>query len=115
MDAIYGSFNEADRDMMGMLASQAAVALDNAQLVEGLEQQVAERTADLNQRVDELQIINDIQQALARNWISRRLSISLATNCAMCSMRTAWILIGMMKKIILFTIFIPVNKAKDIP
>ncbi len=65
MDAIYGSFNEADRDMMGMLANQAAAALENAEWVAGMEKQVAERTADLNQRVDELQIINDIQQALA--------------------------------------------------
>ncbi len=55
-----------------MLASQAAVALDNAQWSQGLEQKVAERTEELNasnakleQRANELAIINSIQQGIA--------------------------------------------------
>jgi diguanylate cyclase (GGDEF)-like protein len=37
MDSIYGLLDETDRDMLGMLANQAAVALDNAGLVLGIE------------------------------------------------------------------------------
>ncbi len=55
-----------------MLASQAAVALDNAQWSQGLEQKVAERTEELEasnalleQRANELAIINSIQQGMA--------------------------------------------------
>src|SRR5688500_5182152 len=48
MNSLYGRFDETDRDMLGMLANQGAVALDNAGLVEGLEHKVEERTAELN-------------------------------------------------------------------
>ena len=66
MESIYGTFNETDRDMLGMLANQAAVALDNAQWTQGLEQKVAERTEALNQRVDELDILNTVGEAMAK-------------------------------------------------
>ncbi|HJU23135.1 MAG TPA: GAF domain-containing protein, partial [Casimicrobiaceae bacterium] len=72
IDGLYGRFTDVDRDMLGMLANQAAIALDNAQWSEGLERKVAERTAELTasnaslaQRNDELAIINSIQQGLA--------------------------------------------------
>ncbi len=64
-DEIYGAFTDTDRDMLGMLANQAAVALDNAQWAQGLEGQVAARTTELNARVGELEIINTIQRGLA--------------------------------------------------
>ncbi|MGA2491156.1 MAG: GAF domain-containing protein, partial [Anaerolineales bacterium] len=66
MDSIYGTFNETDRDMLGMLANQAAVALDNAQWTQGLEQKVKERTEELNARVDELAILNSVGEAMAK-------------------------------------------------
>ncbi len=66
MDSLYGSFNETDRDMLGMLANQGAVALDNAQWTRGLEQKVAERTEELNARVDELAILNSVGEAMAK-------------------------------------------------
>ena len=66
MHSNYGLFDEADRDTLGMLANQAAVALDNAMLVEGLEQRVDDRTDDLNQRNAELAIINSISEAMAK-------------------------------------------------
>ncbi len=72
IDGAYGRFNDADRDLLGMLASQAAVALDNAQWSQGLEQKVAARTEELQasnalieQRANELAIINSVQGALA--------------------------------------------------
>ncbi len=72
MEGVYGRFDDTDRDMMGLLANQAAVALDNAQWSAGLEQKVEQRTAELTasntnleQRNAELAIINSIQQGLA--------------------------------------------------
>jgi GAF domain-containing protein len=66
MDPLYGMFNETDRDMLGMLANQAAVALDNAQWTEGLENKVKERTEELNARLDELAILNSVGEAMAK-------------------------------------------------
>ena len=72
LDGAFGRFHDADRDLLAMLASQAAVALDNAQWSQGLEQKVAERTAELQasnavieQRASELAIINSIQEGMA--------------------------------------------------
>ncbi len=65
MEGVFGRFNESDRDMFGMLANQTAVALDNALLVQGLEQRVQERTNELQEHVAELQIINRVQEGLA--------------------------------------------------
>ena len=72
IDGAFGRFRESDRDLLGMLASQAAVALDNAQWSQGLEQKVAQRTEELQaskavieQRASELAIINSIQQGMA--------------------------------------------------
>ena len=72
IDGAFGRLRESDRDLLGMLASQAAVALDNAQWSQGLERKVEERTseltasnANLEQRNAELAIINSIQQGLA--------------------------------------------------
>ena len=65
MDSLYGTFDEEDRDILAMLANQAAVALDNARWTESLEQKVEQRTEELKARVDELAVINSIQTALA--------------------------------------------------
>ncbi|HEV2219461.1 MAG TPA: GAF domain-containing protein [Casimicrobiaceae bacterium] len=65
LDGRYGRLRESDRDLLGMLASQAAVALDNAQWAQGLERKVAERTAQLDDRVRELEVINAIQRGVA--------------------------------------------------
>ncbi|HEX9277533.1 MAG TPA: GAF domain-containing protein [Casimicrobiaceae bacterium] len=72
IDGAFGRLRDSDRDLLGMLASQAAVALDNAQWSQGLEQKVEKRTeeltasnANLEQRNAELAIINSIQQGLA--------------------------------------------------
>ena len=61
----FGRFTEADRDLLAMLAAQAAVALDNAQWAQELERKVAERTAALNDRVGELEVIAAIQRGMA--------------------------------------------------
>ena len=65
IDGAFGRFHDGDRDLLAMLASQAAVALANVRFAEGLERKVAERTAELEQRAGELAIINSIQRGIA--------------------------------------------------
>ena len=72
LDGAFGRFHDADRDLLAMLASQAAVALDNAQWSQGLEEKVAQRTEELSasnqllaQRASELALINSIQQGIS--------------------------------------------------
>jgi len=70
--AIYGRFTEADVDLVSAFANQAASAIENSRLYQGLEDRVAERTielhganASLEQRAAELTIINSVGKALA--------------------------------------------------
>ncbi|MFO1303895.1 MAG: GAF domain-containing protein [Burkholderiales bacterium] len=65
LDGVFGRFHDADRDLLAMLAAQAAGALANLRLTSGLERKVAERTAALEQQTAELTIINSIQQGIA--------------------------------------------------
>ncbi|MBI5722085.1 MAG: response regulator [Burkholderiales bacterium] len=72
LEGLFGRFHEGDRDLLATLAAQAAVALANLRTQEGLERQVAERTAEARsaqaaaeQRAAELAIVNAVQQALA--------------------------------------------------
>jgi GAF domain-containing protein len=72
LEGLFGRLHEGDRDLLATLAAQAAVALANLRTQEGLERQVAERTADLTmakgqaeQRAAELALINRIQQGIA--------------------------------------------------
>ncbi len=61
----FGRFHDADLNLLALLASQAAVALAHLRATEGLERKVAERTAELDARVDELEIISAVQQGVA--------------------------------------------------
>jgi len=65
IEGLFGRFDERDRDMLTMLAAQAAVAQSNLRFTDALERQVDERTAMLDKRVRELEVINNMQQALA--------------------------------------------------
>ncbi len=65
IEGAVGRFHDADRELLAMLASQAAVALANIRLAEGLKLKVAKRTAELERRANELAIINSIQQGMA--------------------------------------------------
>ncbi|MFO1215176.1 MAG: GAF domain-containing protein [Burkholderiaceae bacterium] len=67
IDGLYGRFDDSDRNLLAMLASQAAVALANLRAAEGLERKVAERTEQLEQRAHELAVINDVVQAMSRS------------------------------------------------
>ncbi len=75
----YGRFEQEDLDLLVVLANQSAVAIENADWSSTLEQRVNERTTELEQstlqlrasnqsleqRNNELAIINEIQQGLA--------------------------------------------------
>ncbi|MEY3252731.1 MAG: hypothetical protein RL227_1704, partial [Pseudomonadota bacterium] len=67
LEGLFGRLHDGDRDLLATLATlaaQAAVALAKLRTQEGLERQVAERTAALEQRAAEPTIINALQQAL---------------------------------------------------
>lgn len=59
LSGIYGRFSSQDRDLLSLLANQAAVAVENANWGATLEKRVAERTAELT-------IINSVGEAMAR-------------------------------------------------
>ena len=72
IEGAFGRFHAADRDLLAMLAAQAAVALANIRASQGLEAKVAERTAEAQAareraeaRAGELAVINGIQQGMA--------------------------------------------------
>ena len=65
LDGLFGRFDDGDRDLIAMLASQAALALANLRFATGLERQVAERTEALDARVGELEVIGAIQRGIA--------------------------------------------------
>ena len=65
LEGLFGRFRESDHHLLATLAAQAAVALANLRTQEGLERQVAERTAALEQRAGELALINSIQQGMS--------------------------------------------------
>ncbi|MEO8344544.1 MAG: GAF domain-containing protein, partial [Betaproteobacteria bacterium] len=65
IDGAFGRFHDTDRDLIALLAAQAAVALDNAQWAQGLEQKVGERTIQLRERNNELELIHTIQHGVA--------------------------------------------------
>ena len=65
IEGAFGRFHDTDRDLLAMLAAQAAVALDNAQWAQGLEHQVEQRTLELRDALTQqtataevLQVIN---------------------------------------------------------
>jgi len=60
-----GRFDASHRELIGMLAAQAAVALDNQQRLQQVERTAQESTAALAERVGELEVIGTIQRAVA--------------------------------------------------
>jgi GAF domain-containing protein/DNA-binding response OmpR family regulator len=65
LEGLFGRFHESDHHLLATLAAQAAVAMSNLRMQEGLEAKVTERTAQLEQRASELAVINSIQKAMA--------------------------------------------------
>ena len=59
MRQIFGRFNEADVQLLGMLAHQAASALANADLVSNLEERVDQRTAELAAAKEEAELARE--------------------------------------------------------
>ena len=75
MNEIYGRFNQADLNLLTVLANQAGAALENTTMAAILEAQVAQRTNQLEatnerlqRRTNELTIINKIGNILAQQY-----------------------------------------------
>ena len=85
LEGLFGRFHDTDRDLLATLAAQAAVALANLRTQEGLEREVAARTAEARsaqaaaeQRAAELAIVNAVQQALAGALDLRAVYVAVA-------------------------------------
>src|SRR4029077_17746242 len=60
-----GRFDETDRDLLAMLATHAAVALDNMRRTQGMERAVERRIAERDARAAELALIDSIHRGIA--------------------------------------------------
>jgi signal transduction histidine kinase/DNA-binding response OmpR family regulator/HPt (histidine-containing phosphotransfer) domain-containing protein/tetratricopeptide (TPR) repeat protein len=67
IEGIFGRFHDADRDLLALLASQAAVALANAQWAQGLERKVQERTQDLTSALQQQTATAEVLQVIGRS------------------------------------------------
>ena len=65
IEGFLGRFDNTDRDLLVALASRAAAPLAGARRIAELEAQLADRTARLKQRDDEMALISGIQQGIA--------------------------------------------------
>ncbi|MEO8123831.1 MAG: GAF domain-containing protein, partial [Burkholderiales bacterium] len=65
VDGRIGRFDASHRELIGMFAAQAAVALDNQQRMQKLERKAEASTTALAERVGELEVIATIQRAIA--------------------------------------------------
>jgi GAF domain-containing protein/CheY-like chemotaxis protein len=65
VEGTHGRLGAADRDLLAMLAAQAAAALGNIGLRVVLERDRSERQAHLERRTGELAVLNSIQQGMA--------------------------------------------------
>jgi signal transduction histidine kinase len=67
MRHLFGRLNENDRDILSLLANQVGAALENADWVETLEQQVADRTAEAEAAREEAERANKAKSAFMSN------------------------------------------------
>ena len=67
IEGLFGRFHEADRDLLAMISRQTAVALANAQLAQGLEHRVQERTWDLTAALAQLTATAEVLQVIGNS------------------------------------------------
>ena len=67
LDGAFGRFGTTDRDLLAMLAAQAAVALDNAQWALGLERQVERRTRELREALERQTATAEVLQVISNS------------------------------------------------
>jgi signal transduction histidine kinase/CheY-like chemotaxis protein/tetratricopeptide (TPR) repeat protein len=63
----FGGFHDADRDLLALLSSQAAVAFVNAQWAQGLEAKVTQRTQDLTAALNRQTASAEVLQVLGNS------------------------------------------------
>jgi hypothetical protein len=67
IEGAFGRFRDTDRDLMAMLAAQAAIALDNARWAQGLERKVLERTAELTEALEQQTATADVLKVISKS------------------------------------------------
>ena len=67
IEGAFGRFSDADRDLLAMLASQAAVAIVNVQWARGLEGQVAARTQELRGALAQQTALTEVLKLISRS------------------------------------------------
>ncbi|HRI17048.1 MAG TPA: GAF domain-containing protein, partial [Burkholderiaceae bacterium] len=67
IDGAFGRLRDADRDLLAMLAAQAAVALANQRFAAGLELKVAERTRELSGALEQQTATADILRVISES------------------------------------------------
>ena len=65
IDGVFGRLRGTDRDLLAMLAAQAAVALDNAQWAQGLERKVEERTRELSEALEQQTATSEVLHVIS--------------------------------------------------
>jgi signal transduction histidine kinase/tetratricopeptide (TPR) repeat protein len=65
IEGAFGRFGETDRDLLSVLAAQAAVALANAQWAQGLEGKVEERTRELSEALEQQTATAEVLRAIS--------------------------------------------------
>ena len=82
IEGAVGRFDDADRDLLAMLASQAAVALANIRLSEGLERKVAERTAELTEALEYQTAISQVLRVISESPTDVAPVLEVILDCA---------------------------------
>jgi class 3 adenylate cyclase len=77
MRHLFGRLNENDRDVLSLLANQAGAALENANWVETLEQQVTDRTAEAEAAREEAERANKANEDLLNNVLPKSIAARL--------------------------------------
>ena len=91
IEGALGRFDDTDRDLLGMLAAQAAVALDNSQWAYGLEASLAARIAELGDSLARQTATAEVLRILGSSMSTRsRYSTPLCAAARPCSRARPW-------------------------
>ena len=82
VEGVVGRFREADRDLLVMVASQAAAALANIRFGEGLQRNAAERTAELTEALEYQTAIGQVLHVIGESATDVAPVLEVILDCA---------------------------------